>query len=407
MLRHRLFLRLLIAAPKMPFPHHDRYWNDAANFLREHHQAGETIIAPDEFVDLFPEVVPYVATFLPPGAAEAWIVVHKGLLENMAHPFLEALAVDGRPVFANDVFVIFVPRPGLPTMAAATHVTAFREKLLQLDPQRLPPAHLAHPMARRDVARLSLAEIREAMNARFRSSEHDEFGGYEHRHLWDKIRYREIDRLFARLIQPIAGRRILDVACGIGRSVPMMGDGQAYLGIDLSEVAIAKVEKLYGARANLKFRCMDAMQLELDDSQFDVVMAVEMIEHVQDATKTISEMFRVLKPGGRLVINSINRDSLHLRMLRKRGYPEFRGTTEHIREFTFRELSDLIEQAGFVVENSAGVFLQPYYGIPEVDHAVRHLTDDDSDVVEWLRELGERAGAEYAYEFVLSARKGA
>jgi hypothetical protein len=61
-------------------------------------------------------------------------------------------------------------------------------------------------------------------------------------------------------------------------------------------------------------------------------------------------------------------------------------------------MKELLEQPGFKIEQTAGVFLLPYYGIPGLDGVVRHLTYDDPDVVEVFRDLGVRAGAEYGFD---------
>jgi len=45
--------------------------------------------------------------------------------------------------------------------------------------------------------------------------------------------------------------------------------------------------------------------------------------------------------------------------------------------------------------------LMPYWGIPDIDLYVRHLTDNDPEMIELLRKLGERVGAEYAFQFVI------
>jgi len=245
------------------------------------------------------------------------------------------------------------------------------------------------------------------MNLRYSNSGYDEFGGYEHDHLWDRVRFQEVNRIVAELMQDTQGLTVLEVGCGLGRYAPIASGCREYLGIDLSDVAIEKAGKTYANRPNMSFRRMDAAQLDLPDRYYDVVLSIEMIEHVHDPINVLQEAYRVLKPGGLFMVNSINRDSLHMRMIRMLGHQEFVGTIEHIREFAFSEMKEILEEIGFNIENSAGVFLMPYFGIPDVDGPVRHLTDDDPEVVEMFRDLGERAGADYGYEFILTARKPA
>jgi len=53
----------------------------------------------------------------------------------------------------------------------------------------------------------------------------------------------------------------------------------------------------------------------------------------------------------------------------------------------------------------AGVELRPYWGVPGIDHVLRERLDEHAEMVEVLRELGRRAGVEYAYVGVVLARK--
>lgn len=62
---------------------------------------------------------------------------------------------------------------------------------------------------------------------------------------------------------------------------------------------------------------------------------------------------------------------------------------------------------GFVISKTSGVFCQPYWGIPVIDSQVRNLTDNDPQMIEMLRDLGNRIGAEYAFCFVISGYKSA
>jgi hypothetical protein len=67
----------------------------------------------------------------------------------------------------------------------------------------------------------------------------------------------------------------------------------------------------------------------------------------------------------------------------------------------------MLADSGLAVESTAGIELRPYWGVPGVDPLVRAAIDDDEAVVDALRVLGTRAGAEYAYVGVVRARKRA
>jgi hypothetical protein len=55
------------------------------------------------------------------------------------------------------------------------------------------------------------------------------------------------------------------------------------------------------------------------------------------------------------------------------------------------------------VATSRGLFLFPYWGVPGVDEHVRQVIDDDPEIVEVSRELGELVGARHAFVSVVSA----
>lgn len=105
-------------------------------------------------------------------------------------------------------------------------------------------------------------------------------------------------------LNPGESEKILDIACGLGELSLAIGKrGSTVYGIDLSEDAIefarslAKRVKIAG-----DFRVGDAEKLPYPDGHFDKVVCSSSLEHFQDGSQALSEMRRVLKPDGRLVI---------------------------------------------------------------------------------------------------------
>ena len=92
-------------------------------------------------------------------------------------------------------------------------------------------------------------------------------------------------------------------------------------------------------------------------------------------------------------------------LLRRLGSPGFLGTFQHIREYGYGEVVALLQETGFTVRKTAGILLFPYWGVPGVDQHIREITDNDPVFVEWMRRLGERVGAEYAYSSVFLAER--
>jgi len=103
-----------------------------------------------------------------------------------------------------------------------------------------------------------------------------------------------------RAIAPQRGERILDVAAGTGTSsAPLARAGAQVTAVDISPGMIA-----LGRRKHPKVEFVegDAMKLPFDEGTFDAVTISFGLRNVADPKKALEEMFRVLKPGGRLVI---------------------------------------------------------------------------------------------------------
>ena len=99
---------------------------------------------------------------------------------------------------------------------------------------------------------------------------------------------------------PRQGAALLDLGCGGGLLAPHVS-GYRHVGVDISASALA-VAAAHGVEPVLA----DAADLPFDDEVFDVVVAGEILEHVEDLDRTVAEATRVLRPGGTLVCDTIN-----------------------------------------------------------------------------------------------------
>ena len=101
------------------------------------------------------------------------------------------------------------------------------------------------------------------------------------------------------------GKRILEVGCGKGfNSVYLASQCPArnFVGIDLTPLHVALAQKAGQALANLRFARGNFQQLDFPDHSFDLVFGVETLCHASDVAEVYAELFRVLRPGGRVVI---------------------------------------------------------------------------------------------------------
>jgi demethylmenaquinone methyltransferase/2-methoxy-6-polyprenyl-1,4-benzoquinol methylase len=107
-------------------------------------------------------------------------------------------------------------------------------------------------------------------------------------------------RATGRAIAPKSGMRILDVAAGTGTSSQAFAvPGAEVVAADFSKGMLEEGAKRH---PNLKFVFADAMKLPFSDSEFDVVTISFGLRNVQNHRVALSEFFRVLRPGGRLVV---------------------------------------------------------------------------------------------------------
>src|SRR5881394_821503 len=121
------------------------------------------------------------------------------------------------------------------------------------------------------------------------------------------------------------GLKVLEIGCGIGTDGAQFARaGADYTGIDLTEAAIDLARKRF-AVSGLKgdFRVSDAEKLDFADESFDLVYSHGVLHHTPDIDAAVSEIYRVLKPGGRAMVMLYHRGSYNyrigIRVLRRAG----------------------------------------------------------------------------------------
>lgn len=107
----------------------------------------------------------------------------------------------------------------------------------------------------------------------------------------------------------LAGLKALDLGCGGGLvSAPLKRMGAALTAIDASTEAIGAA-RAHAVQAGLDidFRCLTAEALVEEGAQFDLVVALEIIEHVADVAAFLEAAQALVRPGGLIVLSTINR----------------------------------------------------------------------------------------------------
>ncbi len=109
--------------------------------------------------------------------------------------------------------------------------------------------------------------------------------------------------------RPLAGLSLLDVGCGGGLlTEPMARLGAGVLGIDAGEDAI-RVARTHATESGLAidYRCLTAEALAAKGHRFDAVLNMEVVEHVADLDAFLGACSSLLKPGGAMVVATLNR----------------------------------------------------------------------------------------------------
>jgi SAM-dependent methyltransferase len=106
----------------------------------------------------------------------------------------------------------------------------------------------------------------------------------------------------------VAGKRVLDAACGEGYgSWLLAGAAAEVVGMDIDDAAIAHAAGRYAGRPNLRFVAGSCDALPLDDASVDRVISFETIEHLSSQTAMLAEFRGVLAPDGALILSSPNK----------------------------------------------------------------------------------------------------
>lgn len=113
--------------------------------------------------------------------------------------------------------------------------------------------------------------------------------------------------LIQEMLRPETGEQILDAGCGTGVFTrDLLASGASVTGLDLSLPMLRRA----GRKAALCPFCMvqgDLSQLPFGENVFDKTVSVTAIEFIEDGKGAVSELFRVTRPGGRIVVASLNR----------------------------------------------------------------------------------------------------
>ncbi|MDX2307086.1 MAG: bifunctional 2-polyprenyl-6-hydroxyphenol methylase/3-demethylubiquinol 3-O-methyltransferase UbiG [Hyphomicrobium sp.] len=166
-------------------------------------------------------------------------------------------------------------------------------------------------------------------------------------------------------LRPLRDLRVLDVGCGGGLvSEPLTRMGAAVTGIDPGRENV-EIARAHAATSNLAidYRVATVEQLAKDGTTFDAVVCLEVVEHVPDVDAFVAELGRLVRPGGLLILSTINRNlkSFALAIVGAEYVLGWlpRGTHQWDRFVTPDELSRAIAKAGLLAPRFKGLVYDP------------------------------------------------
>lgn len=174
--------------------------------------------------------------------------------------------------------------------------------------------------------------------------------------------------------EPFEGLRLLDIGCGGGLlSEPMARLGAAVLGADAAAGNIP-VAQLHAQRSGLEidYRNTTAEDLAAAGESFDVVLNMEVVEHVADPLGYLTACRQLLKPGGLHICSTINRNakSYALAIIGAEHVMRWlpKGTHDWSKFITPDELFNLLSQAGLSPVDRKGFVFNPISGKWSLSH---------------------------------------
>ena len=179
---------------------------------------------------------------------------------------------------------------------------------------------------------------------------YDNIRQVEATHWWYKARREIIFDWVQAILNVHTNPSVMDLGCGTGFNITYLHDlgYENITGVDFSSDALA-----YCSARNLtKLICGDANHLPFHATSYEVILALDIIEHLEDDEKTLRDIFRVLKPGGSLII----------------FVPAYKflwsfqdEISHHVRRYTAHELRSKALTVGFEIQKItyANTFLFP------------------------------------------------
>lgn len=162
-----------------------------------------------------------------------------------------------------------------------------------------------------------------------------------------------LTQIFVTALGEAAQGSVLDVACGPGiLSAAIAKSAREVVAFDLTPQMLKKAAQRCSEAGlgNVTFREGNATELPFADSTFDAVVTRLSVHHFDRPERAISEIFRVLRPGGRFVVADVISSEMAPEAELQNAIEILRDPS-HVRMLPGSELTSLVRQAGFAIES--------------------------------------------------------
>ncbi len=175
------------------------------------------------------------------------------------------------------------------------------------------------------------------------------------------MHYRDQMRNYRRLIEPYAGKRVLDIGSGSGKTVALMSATARPIALDFSPLSVRMAQATIAQQGDPQNAAVVQARgevLPFSDNTFDMVTALDFVEHInaEEYDTLLREVYRVLKPGGVFCIYTPNK-TYFIEYIYKLLY----GRSYHPQHFGLKTVPQLVkplQAAGYRIDH---VSTQPNY----------------------------------------------
>lgn len=193
------------------------------------------------------------------------------------------------------------------------------------------------------------------MNVFFNAEIADEYDAYYNTEVGQKVNEIE-EKLIAGALQKIPKGKMLELGCGTGHWTKFfVENGFELTATDISDAMLKHAQQ---KQLNAKILKADSENLPFEDESFDMVSSITMMEFVSDQDKVLSEIYRVLKPNGYVLLGGLNANS----ELAKNAVND--PVFQNANFFTHEKLVEKLMKLG-VPEVDSGVHFSPNFQLTD------------------------------------------